>query len=82
MITHEQYLEYKRLVDEYEEHNYIVSTQEAEDDYDDEDDCEDNECDWCGKPMWQCNCEAAMNCTCGAYTKSGAHIADCICGAG
>lgn len=83
MITQEQYLEYKKLVDEYELANFEEKTREAEDELNaDEEDEYEPECDWCGKPGWMCNCEAAMNCTCGAYTKNGSHVADCICGAG
>jgi hypothetical protein len=83
MISREQYIEYKRLVDEYEQAEFEEGTRQAEEDldFDDEDDKE-TECEWCGQALFQCKCEAAMNCTCGAYTKNGVHVADCICGAG
>jgi hypothetical protein len=81
MITKDQYEEYKRLVEEYEQAEFEDGMRQAEDDLGDEGE-EDNECDWCGRPHWECRCEQIMNCTCGAYTKTGAHVADCICGAG
>lgn len=45
-----------------------------------DDDYQPEECDMCGR--FDCVCDSIMNCTCGAWTKTGAHIADCICGGG
>jgi hypothetical protein len=79
MITHEQYEHYKKLVEEYEQAEYEASAREFEEDEDLDDDLD--ECDYCGRDQFSCRCEQIMNCHCGAYTKTGAHVADCICGA-
>ncbi len=73
MITHEQYLEYKKLVEEYEQAEYDDGMREAESelDFDPEDD-EDDEYD------------SRFGCRCGAWEygpKGFIHVADCICGA-
>lgn len=77
MITREQYEEYKQLIEEYEQAEFEDGCRDAE-----EDDFDDDpfECDDCGYSP--CRCEQIENCTCGAWSKTGAHIADCICGAG
>lgn len=68
MITHEQYLEYKRLVEEYEESeerdDHDVNDRDYDDDFDEFD--------------------TRLNCKCGAWSygpKGFIHVADCICGA-
>lgn len=76
MITHEEYLAYKKLVEDYEQAEYEDGMREAESDLND--DYEDDEFD---------EDDERLNCTCGAFKlseKSGQiiHIADCICGAG
>lgn len=54
---------------------------DADEDYDDD----FFRCEWCGDKDGTCNCEAGLECVCGAYSrmKDGKvwHIADCICGA-
>jgi hypothetical protein len=81
MITKEQYEEYKKLVEDYEQAEYDEKSREADNEFDWMDD-DGEECDGCGRPYHDCRCELIANCTCGAYSKTGAHIADCICGAG
>jgi len=82
MITKEQYEEYKKLVEEYEQAEYEEKSREAEAEFawEDEDDEEDLE-----ERRENERAEIAANCTCGAwgFNKSGFvyHVADCICGA-
>jgi hypothetical protein len=78
MVTEDEYKAAQAIVDQYHQERQQQAEWDLEDD-DFESDPED--CEWCGKPGWQCKCEAAMSCTCGAYTKGGIHVADCICGA-
>lgn len=76
MITHEQYLEYKKLVEEYEqeEEDELREAMNDGDDnswrYDPDDDFDEF--------------DSRMNCKCGAWTygvKGFIKHADCICGA-
>lgn len=81
MITHEQYLEYKKLVEEYEQAEYEEKQREVDKEFEWED--EDDE-DWEERREEE-RAETAMNCTCGAWVIGkdgrGYHVADCICGA-
>jgi hypothetical protein len=74
MITHAQYLEYKRLVEEYEQAECEDGMRDAEDEVNhfDEDDDDFDEYD------------TRLNCKCGAWIlgkKGLVHVADCVCGA-
>lgn len=78
MITKEEYLKAKAIVDEYEQEEYEQGMRDAEEDDDfDEDDLEEQ------REMERA--ETAMNCSCGAWVIGkdgrGYHVADCICGA-
>lgn len=83
MITEEEYIKAKAIVDEYEQAQYESGMRDAEDSLfdddfmDDEDDIEER--------RENDRAEIALNCTCGAwgFSKTGApvHISDCICGA-
>ena len=80
MITKEQYEEYKKLCEDYEQAEYEDGMRNAEEDEDDEFYEEDLE-----EQRENERAEIASNCSCGAwvFSKSGAvcHVADCICGA-
>lgn len=75
MITKEQYEDYKRLVQEYEEAEYEENQRDADDELND---------DWDDEDEGDIEDTIAANCRCGAWIfgKSGVlHVADCICGA-
>lgn len=82
MITREQYLEAKRIVDKYERDMYeeemAAALFDLDDDFD-EDDCDEEE------DMEYERAEYASSCTCGAWAfgKDGRvyNVADCYCGA-
>lgn len=80
MITEAEYLEAKKVVNEYERQYWEEHQGEAEDDlnndYDYDEDWNDGEDDYA--------IDAATNCVCGAWEFHDGqpiHIADCICGA-
>ena len=81
MITEDEYLKAKAIVEHYEREEFEYNQRKADEELDfgddeDEDDIlerQENE-----------RFERALNCTCGAWVTNGikvAHVADCICGA-
>jgi hypothetical protein len=78
MISKEEYLKAKSIVDEYEQQEWEEGHRKADweledDEFEDE---EDENCDGCGRMFCCCDC------TCGAYQpgKNGfVKIADCVC---
>lgn len=80
MITKEQYLAAKKIVDEYEHEECMQSMiddlddDEPDEDYDEMKEREEEE-----------NLALAYSCTCGAWVVGkdgkGHHVADCCCGA-
>lgn len=83
MITKEQYEDYKKLVEEYEQAEYDEKSREADREFDLEDEDEDE--DDLEEQRENDRAERASNCSCGAwgFGKDGRayHVADCICGA-
>ena len=82
MITEAQYLEAKRIVEEYEMADYETRQREAEDELNDDEPDDDypEECVECGRT--ECVCYEASNCNCGAWVlgpKGFTHVSDCIC---
>lgn len=74
MITREQYEEYKKLVEEYEQAEFVDGLYEDEDnDFNDDHNEEDFD-----------EYDSRHACECGAWKygpKGFMHLADCICGA-
>jgi hypothetical protein len=83
MITQEEYLKAKAIVDEYEKQEYEDGHRQADDDllWDDDDFDEDS----IREIEEERRYELALSCSCGAWaiSKNGnpIHIADCCCGA-
>lgn len=74
MITREQYEEYKKLVEEYEQCEFVDGLY-REDDNDFNDDPDEDDFD---------EYDSRHGCKCGAWEygpKGFLHLADCICGA-
>lgn len=84
MITKEQYIEAKKIVDEYELAELEQGEREADYDInlDNEDDGQEHGCGYCGAA--ECWCSEWELCHCGAYVNSQKlgriiRVSDCIC---
>lgn len=81
MITEQEYLKAKAIVEEYEREEYERNQREADDDLNFMD--EEDEDDILERREME-RFEIALNCSCGAWVAHNnnvSHVADCICGA-
>lgn len=84
MITQDDYLKAKAIVDEYERDEFERLQREADEELNFMDDDEDE--DDILERLENDRFELALSCSCGAWTISADktkvfHVADCICGA-
>ena len=80
MVTHEQYLAAKRIIEQYEHEQELQGWDDEDEDYDERDWVLEEE-----ERQEEEDFERASSCTCGAWiinkNGKGVHVADCYCGA-
>lgn len=80
MITEDEYLKAKAIVDQYERDEFEYNQRKADEEFDWADEDEDDILERQENERF----ERALNCSCGAWIITHdkvAHVADCICGA-